>query len=202
MNIRTSLKDYRSQERSRGDLFLRKEIRICGIGGQGVLLAGLILGKAASVYMDYHAVESEAFGPEARGGSVRSEVIISEEKIDYHRALAVDLLVLMAEKSWDSCFMDFKDDTKVLLDPDLVTKTPALGKIYPVRAQKIAEDLGNKIVTNIVMVGAITAIFGLIDESAVQTAVLDVVPSAYKELNLTAFQQGLSEAKNVMDQVQ
>ena len=190
------------QVRSKGEQGMRKEIRICGIGGQGVLLAGLILGKAASVYMNYHAVESEAFGPEARGGSVRSEVIISEGKIDYHRSLAVDLLVLMAEKSWDSCFMDFKEDTKVLLDPDLVTKIPQLGKVYPVRAQKIAEDLGNKIVTNIVMVGAITAIFGLLDENAVQKAVLDVVPPAYKDLNLTAFQQGLSEAKKVMEEIQ
>jgi len=191
-----------NQVRSKGEQGMRKEIRICGIGGQGVLLAGLILGKAASVYMNYHAVESEAFGPEARGGSVRSEVIISEGKIDYHRSLAVDLLVLMAEKSWDSCFMDFKEDTKVLLDPDLVTKIPQLGKVYPVRAQKIAEDLGNKIVTNIVMVGAITAIFGLLDENAVQKAVLDVVPPAYKDLNLTAFQQGLSEAKKVMEEIQ
>jgi len=186
----------------RGEGRMRKEIRICGIGGQGVLLAGLILGKASSVYMDYHAVESEAFGPEARGGSVRSEVIISKDKIDYHRSLAVDLLVLMAEKSWDSCFIDFKKDTKVLLDPDLVTKNPRLGQVYPVRAQKIAENLGNKIVTNIVMVGAITAIFGLLDESAVMSAVLDVVPPAYKELNLSAFQQGLSEAKKVIEQVE
>jgi len=178
---------------------MRKEIRICGIGGQGVLLAGLIIGKAASVYMDYHAVESEAFGPEPRGGSVRSEVIISEKKIDYHRSIAVDLLVLMAERSWDSCFMDFKEDTKVLLDPDLVTRTPHVGKVYAVQAQKIAEDLGNKIVTNIVMVGAITAIFGLLDESAVESAVLDVVPSAYKELNLNAYQQGLFAAKKAME---
>lgn len=178
---------------------MRKEIRICGIGGQGVILAGFIIGKAASVHMNYHAVHSEAFGPEARGGLVKSEVIISEKKIDYHRSIAVDLLVLMTEKSWDSCFVDFKEDTKVLLDPDLVTKTPHIGKIYPVRAQKIAEDLGNKIVTNIVMVGAITYILGFLDESAVRSAVLGVVPPAYRDMNLNAFQQGLNAAKAISD---
>jgi 2-oxoglutarate ferredoxin oxidoreductase subunit gamma len=177
---------------------MRKEIRICGIGGQGVILAGSILGKATSVYMDYHAVHSQAFGPEARGGSVKSEVIISDNTIDYHRSLAVDLLVLMAEKSWDSCFFDFKEDTKVLFDPDLVKKTPQLGKIYPIHAQKIAEQLGNKIVTNIVMVGAMTKILAFVDETAVRSAVLDAVPLAYKELNLNAFQQGLTEAETVL----
>ena len=178
---------------------MRKEIRICGIGGQGVILAGFILGEAASVYMDYHAAHSEAFGPEARGGSVKSEVIISEKKIDYHRSLAVDLLVLMAEKSWDSCFIDFKEDTKILLDPDLVTKIPQVGKSYPVRAQKIAEDLGNKIVTNIVMVGAITRMLGFLDESAVRSAVLNVVPPAYKDINLNAFQQGINAVNSVLE---
>ncbi len=178
---------------------MRIEIRICGIGGQGALLAGFILGKAASVYMNYHAVHSEAFGPEARGGLVQSEVILSDNTIDYHRSIDVDLLVLMAEKSWDSCFIDVNENTKVLLDPDLVSKTPPIGSICPIHAQKIAEDLGNKIVTNIVMVGAITSVLKLLEESAVKSAILDVVPKKYIDLNMKAFQQGINEAKAVFN---
>lgn len=176
---------------------MRKEIRICGIGGQGIILAGFILGKAASVYMTYYAVHSESFGPEARGGSVKSEVILSDIPIDYHRSIAVDLLVLMAEKSWDSCFIDIKEDTQVLLDPDLVVKTPHLGNMYPIHAQRIAEDLGNKIVTNIVMVGAMTSMLDFLEESAVRSAVVDVVPPAYRDVNIKAFQQGINAAKAV-----
>lgn len=178
---------------------MRKEIRICGIGGQGAILAGFILGKAASVYMNYYAAHSEAFGPEARGGSVKSEVILSDNTIDYHRSIAVDFLVLMTEKSWNSCFIDVNENTKILLDPDLVANTPHIGSIYPIHAQKIAEDLGNKIVTNIVMVGAITSMLKLLEESAVRSAILDVVPKAYIDLNMKAFQQGVNAAKAVFN---
>ena len=175
---------------------MKKEIRICGFGGQGVILAGFILGKAAAVFMNYNAVQSQSYGPEARGGAARSEVIISDEKIGYPRPTGVDLLVAMSQESFDTYRNDINDKTLIVVDPDLVSKHNIGHPVYKVHAQKIAEELGNKIVTNIVMVGAATSIFGLLKPEAVKKAVLDSVPSRFKELNEKAYERGLEAGKN------
>ena len=90
---------------------MKKEIRICGFGGQGVILSGFIIGKAAAVFMDYHAVQSQSYGPEARGGAARSEIVISDKKIGYPRPTSVDLLVSMSQEAFDSYRDDIRDDT-------------------------------------------------------------------------------------------
>lgn len=175
---------------------MKKEIRICGFGGQGVILAGFIFGKAAAVFMDFNAVQSQSYGPEARGGAARSEVIISDEKIGYPRPTGVDLLVAMSQESFDTYRDDINDDTMIVVDPDLVSKHNIGRPVYKVHAQKIAEELGNKIVTNIVMVGAATSIFGLLKPDAVRKAVLDSVPSRFKDLNEKAYDRGLEAGEN------
>ena len=123
---------------------MKKEIRICGFGGQGVILSGFIIGKAASVFMDYHAVQSQSYGPEARGGAARSEVIISDEKIGYPRPTGVDLLVAMSQESFDTYRDDLNKDTKIVVDPDLVPKHDIGRPVYTVHAQKIADALKDK----------------------------------------------------------
>jgi 2-oxoglutarate ferredoxin oxidoreductase subunit gamma len=180
---------------------LKKEIRICGFGGQGVILAGFIIGKAASVFMDYQAVQSQSYGPEARGGAARSEVIISDEKIGYPRPLGVDLLVAMSQQSFDTYRDDIDKDTIIIVDPELVKKHDIGRPVYKIHAQQIAESLGNKIVTNIVMVGASTSIFKLLDPEAVKRSVLDSVPSRFKELNEKAYQRGLEAGKNALKEL-
>jgi len=177
---------------------MKKDVRICGFGGQGVILAGFIIGKAASVFMDFNAVQSQSYGPEARGGAARSEVIVSDEKIGFPRPTSVDLLVAMSQESFDTYRDDLKKDTVIVLDPNLVPKHNIGRPVYKVEAQKIAEELGNKIVTNIVMVGASTSIFGLLDEDAVKKAVLDSVPSRFKELNEKAYEKGLEAGRNAL----
>ena len=99
---------------------MKKDIRICGFGGQGVILAGFIIGKAASVFQDFNAVQSQSYGPEARGGAARSEVIISDEKVGYPRPIGVDCLVAMSQESFDSYRDDIRDGAVIILDPDLV----------------------------------------------------------------------------------
>jgi len=175
---------------------MKKEIRICGFGGQGVILSGFIIGKAASVFMDYNAVQSQSYGPEARGGAARSEVIISDDKIGYPRPTGVDLLVAMSQESFDTYRDDINKDTIIIVDPDLVPKHNIGQPVYEINAQKIAESLGNKIVTNIVMVGALTSIFKLLDKNAVNKSVLDSVPSRFKELNEKAFEKGFEAGEN------
>ena len=180
---------------------MKKEIRICGFGGQGVILSGFIIGKAAAVFMDYNAVQSQSYGPEARGGAARSEIIISDEKIGYPRPTGVDLFVAMSQESFDTYRHDLNKDTKIVVDPDLVPKHDIGRPVYKVQAQKIAEGLGNKIVTNIVMVGASMAIFGLLDEEAVKKSVLDSVPKRFLELNEKAYQKGLEAGKNALKKI-
>ena len=180
---------------------MKKEIRICGFGGQGVILSGFIIGKAAAVFMDYYAVQSQSYGPEARGGAARSEVIISDEKIGYPRPTGVDLLVAMSQESFDTYRDDLNKDTKIVIDPDLVPKNDIGRPVYKIKAQKIAEGLGNKIVTNIVMVGASMAIFGLLDEEAVKKSVLDSVPKRFLELNEKAYQKGVEAGKNALKKI-
>jgi len=177
---------------------MKKEIRICGFGGQGVILSGFIIGKAASVFMDYNAVQSQSYGPEARGGAARSEVIISDEKIGYPRPLGVDLLVAMSQESFDSYRSDVDKNTKIVVDPDLVKKHDIGQPVYKIHAQQIAESLGNKIVTNIVMVGASMAIFGLLDLDAVKQSVLDSVPKRFIDLNEKAFNKGVEAGNNAL----
>lgn len=180
---------------------MKKEIRICGFGGQGVILAGFIIGKAASVFMDYNAVQSQSYGPEARGGAARSEIIISDEKIGYPRPTSVDIFVAMSQESFDTYRNDMRDDTIIVLDPDLVKKHDIGRSLYKIHAQKIAEELGNKIVTNIVMVGAFTAIFGLLKPEAVKESVIDSVPKKFLELNEKAFEKGFEAGKNAIEEL-
>jgi len=175
---------------------VKKELRVCGFGGQGVILAGFILGKAACVFMDYHAVQSQSYGPEARGGAARSEVIVSDEKIGYPRPTGVDLFVAIAQEAFDTYRVDVRDDTVIIIDPDLVPKHDIGRPIYKVRVQKIAEELGNKIVTNIAMIGAIAGIYDLITSEAMKKAVIDSVPKRFVKLNVNAFEKGLEAGKN------
>jgi len=177
---------------------MKKDIRICGFGGQGVILAGFIIGKAASVFENYNAVQSQSYGPEARGGAARSEVIISDEKIGYPRPVGVDCLVAMSQESFDTYRDDIRDDAIIIVDPDLVKRHDIGRKLYKVNALKIAEELGNKIVTNIVMVGAFTSIYGLLKPEAVKESVIDSVPKRFTELNVKAFERGFEAGKNAL----
>lgn len=180
---------------------MKKEVRICGFGGQGVILSGFIIGKAASVFQDYHAVQSQSYGPEARGGAARSEIIISDEKIGYPRPTGVDFLVAMSQESFDTYRSDVTKDTVIIVDPDLVKKYDIGQPVHKVHAQQIAESLGNKIVTNIVMVGAFTSVCDLLKPEAVKESVLDSVPKRFLELNEKAFEKGLEAGKNAIKEL-
>jgi 2-oxoglutarate ferredoxin oxidoreductase subunit gamma len=180
---------------------MKKEIRICGFGGQGIILAGFIIGKAASVFMDYQAVQSQSYGPEARGGAARSEVIISDEKIGYPRPLGVDCLVAMSQESFDSYRGDIRDDTVIIVDPDLVKNHDIGRPLYRIHGQQIAEEIGNKIVTNIVMVGAFTSIYDILKPEAVKESIIDSVPKRFTELNVNAFEKGFEAGKNAVKEL-
>ncbi len=176
---------------------MKKEIQVAGFGGQGVILSGFIIGKAACVFADLNAVQSQSYGPEARGGAAKTAVIISDETIGYPRPTSIDVFVSMAQEAFNSYLPDCRDDTVLIIDPDLVTQSDVGRPVYKVRVQKIAEDLGNKIVTNIAMVGALTGIYDLgVPDEAVKKAVIDSVPKKFMDLNINAFEKGLEAGKN------
>jgi 2-oxoglutarate ferredoxin oxidoreductase subunit gamma len=104
----------------------------------------------------------------------------------------------MSQEAFDTYRKDIRKDTVIVIDPDLVPKHNIGLSVYKVKAQKIAEELGNKIVTNIVMVGASTSIFGILEPEAVKKSVLDSVPSRFKDLNEKAFEKGLEAGKNAL----
>ncbi len=180
---------------------MKKDIRIAGFGGQGIILAGFILGKAASVYMGLNAVQSQIYGPEARGGAAVSEIVISNGKIAYPKPTNLDLFVAMSQGAFD-CYRSYlRDDTIIIIDSDLVKNNGLKQKIYEINAQNIAEKLGNKIVTNIVMVGAITSIFNIFNSDAVKKAVIDSVPAKFKNLNIEAFEKGFDAGKKAKEKL-
>jgi 2-oxoglutarate ferredoxin oxidoreductase subunit gamma len=179
---------------------MRIEIRFAGFGGQGIIKSGIITAAAASIYAGKNAVQTQSYGPESRGGACKSEVVISEEEIDFPKVVEPDILVLMSQHAYIDYVDDIKAGGTVILDPDMIPreKDSKNVKVFRVPATKIAEGLGRKIVANIVMLGAFVAITGVLDENAVREAVKDNIPRGTEELNLAAFQKGYEYGKSLL----
>lgn len=165
---------------------MRREIRICGFGGQGIILAGVILGDAAT-RSGLNAVQTQSYGPESRGGAARSEVVIADEVIDYPRVVEADILIAPSQTAYDRFAGENTDDTIVIVDGDLVT-TDGPGRALPFSTT--AEKIGRKIVTNIVMLGYVGALLKFIDHEVLEETVLSVIPKGTEELNRRALQAG------------
>ncbi len=172
---------------------MRKDIRLCGKGGQGIMLSGFVLGKAASVFHDYNAVQMQSYGPEARGGAARSEVVISDEEIGYCGLYQADYMMVMSQEAYNKYNEDLADDAVLLLDDDLVTEVEH--DYIGVPCTAIAEDIGAKIVANIVMLGAFNEAGDLVPHDSLEKSVEDSVPSKFKDLNLKALNRGVEKAK-------
>lgn len=170
---------------------MKQEIRISGFGGQGVALAGLILGKALSIYSDYEAVMTQSYGPEARGGASSVNLVISDEAIDYPFVQHPDILVALSTEGYSHFRHSAKDDAIIIIESDLVV--PANGdNPYCIPATRLAEELGRRVVTNVVMVGYFTAVTGLVTPDAVEKAIADSVKPKTLPLNLKAFAAGFN----------
>ena len=174
----------------------RYELRFSGAGGQGLITAGIIMAKAASIYEGKQAVQSQSYGPEARGGASKSEVIISDGPIDYPKATAVDALLAMTQEACDKYTHDLKDGGILLVDSDLVKILPKGNfKIisFPI-INTAKDDVGREIVANIVALGAMVALTGQVSRENAEKAVLSSVPEAFIELNRKAFSIGFEKA--------
>jgi 2-oxoglutarate ferredoxin oxidoreductase subunit gamma len=182
----------------------RYELRFSGAGGQGLITAGIIMAKAASIYGGKQAVQSQSYGPEARGGAAKSEVIISEETIDYPKVTSCDALLAMTQKACDKYCADIKPGGLLLIDSDLV-KTPPQGpfRVVELPILEIARvDVGRVITANIVALGAMVAITGVVSREHAEQAVVSSMPEPFADLNRKAFTCGFERASEVFTAAQ
>ncbi len=170
---------------------MRHEIRIAGTGGMGVVLAGVIVGNAA-VIAGLNAVQSQSYGSEARGTAAKSEVIVSTGDIHYPKVRKSDIFVVMSQKALEMYLQDAKKDSVLIVDPDLVdtSKVDSGFEIINVPAMKTADELGLRLVSNMVMLGALAKKIEEISSEALEKAVSQSVPEKYLELNLKAVHAG------------
>ncbi len=170
----------------------RYEIRLSGAGGQGLILIGKIIAEAAAIYEDKNATQSQSYGPEARGGASRSEVIISDSDIDYPKATNIDLLLAMTQEAADKYSNEIKPGGTIVMDSGFVHEAPEGDfKSHGFPITNIAEEqIGKKIVANLVALGIITELSGIISDDAVINAIRARVPKGTEEMNINAFRAG------------
>jgi len=169
----------------------RHEIRLCGYGGQGIILAGHIIGQAASIFEHKHATFIQDYGPEARGGTSRADVVVSDEPVLYPYIMAPSVLVAMSQQAYDKYYPENHRDALVIIDSELVKPVRMKGKkVLAVPARQIAEELGRVAVANSVMLGFFTAVTGIVSIDAMKKSILASVPKGTDELNMRATERG------------
>jgi len=181
---------------------MRVEVRLAGFGGQGIIRAGLILAMAACIHSDKNAVQTQSYGPESRGGSCKSEVVISDEEIDFPKVVEPDALVVMSQEAFNMYADTLKLNGTLLLDPDMVPRHEFKGKarVFKVPSTKMAEERGKKIVANVVMLGALVAITDITTAEALKNSLLSNIPKGTEKLNLTAFEKGYEHGKKLLEE--
>jgi 2-oxoglutarate ferredoxin oxidoreductase subunit gamma len=168
------------------------EIRVAGFGGQGVILAAMVIGKAHSVFEGAFATLTQSFGPEARGGACSAQVITSDNPVLYPYVTRPDILVVMSQEAFTKFLPDLKQGGTLVAEADMVqlANVKPGTKVFTCPATRIAEELGKRMVLNIVMVGFFAAVTEVCQPESLRKAVADSVPPAFKELNLKAFDKG------------
>ena len=171
----------------------RQEIRFAGFGGQGLLLAGILLGKTACLFGGKQAAQTQSYGTEARGGASQCNVVIDDQEITYVGVVTPDVFVVMSQEAYDKLVGEVKEGGLVFYDSDLVKikENPKLRQI-PVPSTSTAKDLGRQMVANVVMLGAMVEGTKILQADQVKTCLKDSVPPGTEELNLKAFDKGRS----------
>ena len=176
------------------------EIRIAGFGGQGVIMAATVIAKATCIYEQGYSTMTQNFGPEARGGACSAQVILSDQPILYPYITAPDASVIMSQEAFTKFSGEIKPGGLLLIEQDLVrvsnVKTGV--RVYGVPATRLAEQLGKRMMLNIVMVGFFGAVTGFVTTEALKQAVLDSVPPHTREMNVKAFEAGFEYGKKML----
>lgn len=170
---------------------MKREIRLCGAGGQGLILAGIIIAEA-SIKEGLNSLQSQSYGPEARGGASKAEVIISDEEIYFPKVRKPNLLLALSQKAFDKYACDLHKDAVIVVDEELKLNLVENGhRIYRLPILSTASDrIGKAMVGNIVALGALSKLLPEIGRENMLTAILARVPRGTEELNTTAFEEG------------
>ncbi len=170
---------------------MRYEIKLAGYGGQGIMLSGYIIGKAAAVYGNLYATLTQDYGPEARGGAASSEVVISDGQVDYPYAMEPDVFIAMSQAGYDKYIGKVKEDGLVIIEADLVTPKVTRGNIHGFPATKLVEEkFGLRIIANIAMLGYFAKFARYLKPDMLVEAIKTSVPKKFIDVNLQAFDFG------------
>ena len=169
----------------------RKEIRLSGSGGQGLILGGIILGEAG-ILDGNNAVQSQSYGPEARGGASKSEVIISDEEVDFPKVQKADLLLSLTDVAYKKYIGTLKDGGTLIVDSSVnIDKEDKKHEIIQIPILYTAsEKVGKAMVANIVAIGAIQELTGVVSKESLEKAVLNRVPPGTEDVNRAALSAG------------
>jgi len=169
----------------------RYEIRLSGSGGQGIILMGIILAEAAGIYEGRYVAHTQSYGPEARGGMSRSELIVSDEEIDYPKVMGLDLLLAMNQKSCDAFYPELKQGGILIVDSTLVTQIPTW-KAFGIPFTRIArERYRDELFANAIALGAISELAPVVSRKGVELALLSRVPKGMDRINREALRAGI-----------
>ncbi len=168
------------------------EIRFSGFGGQGIIRLALISGKALSLYGNKYSTMNQSFGPEARGSACASQLLVSDERILNPYITTPQILVSMSQEAYDLYEPDLSDKGILIIDTDLVKPKPVRGKIkfYSVPSTRFAEELGNRIFANLIMLGFFTAITKITTPEVMKKALPGLIPDRFLDMNMKAFDKG------------
>lgn len=175
----------------------RYEIRLSGSGGQGIIMAAIVLAEAAGVYDEKHVCQSQSYGPEARGGTSKAEVIISNQTIDYPKATKPDLLLTMNQEACNTYFPDLKTEGLLVVDSTLVHQIPT-NRVAAIPFTRIArKEIGKEMVANMVALGAVGVLSQIISLKNLEQALMARVPKGTEEINRKALHAGIEAAKRI-----
>jgi 2-oxoglutarate ferredoxin oxidoreductase subunit gamma len=179
------------------------EIRFSGYGGQGIIRLGLITGKAVSLFDNRFGTMTQSFGPEARGSACSSQVVISDERVLYPYITRPEILVTMSQDAYEKYEPELRDDGLMIYDTDLVKLKPTRAsiRVYGVPSTRFAEEMGNRIFANLVMLGFFTAVTKVASPEAMKKALPGLVPGRFLTLNIKAFEKGYDYGVELLGQV-
>ncbi len=177
------------------------DIKFSGFGGQGIIKSGTLIGKAASLFDDKFATLTQSFGPEARGGACSAQLVIDEEPILYPYIVRPEILVSMSQEAYEKFLDDLAPNGTLLTDTDLV-KPHKIRKdvtMHSIPSTRIAEEMGNRIFANVVMVGFFTAITKIVNSEAMKKALPGSVPERFIDINIEAFDKGFQYGAETLE---
>jgi len=174
---------------------MRHEVRFSGFGGQGIILSAVILGRAAVMYDNKYAVQTQVYGPEARGGASMSAVIIDDEQVLFPKVAVPGIYVIMSQEGFEKYGENAPAGAVMLVDSTLVHSRPACTCLEVPATREAKQTLGRDIVANIVMLGALVTATHIVSEGALEKAILDSVPKGTEALNLKAMKLGIELGK-------